>query len=73
MNDGTAESLCSLSYVNVSNAARAVVARGEPSWLKWMCAGCNVPIHLEDQRLLGIRWEGSLYINTALPFVLCWP
>ena len=27
----------------------------------------NVPIHPEDQWLMGILWEGDLYINTVLP------
>lgn len=30
----------------------------------------NVPIHPEDQWLMGMLWEGDLYINTVLPFGL---
>ena len=29
-----------------------------------------VPVHPEDQHLLGIQWEGSTYIDRALPFGL---
>ena len=29
-----------------------------------------VPVHLEDQPLLGIRWRGAVYLDTALPFGL---
>jgi hypothetical protein len=30
----------------------------------------NVPIHPEDRHLLGMLWDGALYIDTALPFGL---
>ena len=29
------------------------------------------PVHSEDQPLLGIRWLGAVYLDTALPFGLC--
>ena len=29
-----------------------------------------VPVHSEDQHLLGIEWNGALYIDHALPFGL---
>ena len=32
----------------------------------------NVPIHPHDRWLMGVLWEGNLYIDTALPFGL-WP
>lgn len=28
-------------------------------------------IHPQDRHLLGCRWQGSLYVDTALPFGLC--
>ena len=30
----------------------------------------NVPIHPHDRWLMGVLWEGNLYIATALPFGL---
>ena len=30
----------------------------------------NVPIHPEDRWLMGMLWDGDLYIDTALPFGL---
>ena len=30
----------------------------------------SVPVHPMDRSLLGMRWEGALYIDTALPFGL---
>ena len=29
-----------------------------------------VPVHLEDQHLLAISWEGQTYVDRALPFGL---
>ena len=29
-----------------------------------------VPVHPEDQPLLGIRWQGAVYLDTPLPFGL---
>ena len=29
-----------------------------------------VPLHPHDQYLLGVQWEGSTYIDLALPFGL---
>lgn len=33
-------------------------------------AYCSVPVHLEDWPLLGTQWEGSILVETALPFRL---
>ena len=30
----------------------------------------NIPVHPEDRHLLGMVWQGQLYIDTALPFGL---
>ena len=30
----------------------------------------NIPVHPEDRWLLGMMWEGSLFIDTVLPFGL---
>ena len=29
-----------------------------------------VPVHAEDQHLLGVRWDGTVYIDRVLPFGL---
>ena len=29
-----------------------------------------VPVHPDDRALLGMRWEGGVYIDTRLPFGL---
>lgn len=30
----------------------------------------NIPVHPDDRHLLGMMWEGDLYIDTVLPFGL---
>ena len=30
-----------------------------------------IPVHLEDRPLLGMMWEGALYVESALSFRLC--
>ena len=34
-------------------------------------AYCNVPVHPDDRWLMGMMWDGALYVDTALPFGLC--
>ena len=73
VNDGIREALCSLSYVSVEDAAKGIVARGRGALLAKVDiknAYRNVPIHPDDRWLMGMLWEGGLYIDTALPFGL---
>ena len=30
----------------------------------------NISVHLDDRWLLGMQWEGALFVDTALPFGL---
>ena len=30
----------------------------------------NIPVHPEDQCLLGVQWEGVVYVDKVLPFGL---
>ncbi len=74
VNDGISRSLCSLSYVSVDTAADIVAKTGRGSLLAKIDisnAYRMLPIHPEDRWLLGMRWEGSLYADTVLPFGLC--
>ncbi len=73
VNDGISESLCSLTYVSVDDAARAVVEKGVGAQLAKIdirSAYRIVPVHPDDRWLLGMSWEGALYVDTALPFGL---
>ena len=74
VNDGVDEKYCSLHYVSVDDAAKAIVAKGQGSLLAKVdiaSAYRNIPIHPDDRCLLGMRWEGSIFIDMALPFGLC--
>jgi hypothetical protein len=73
VNDGVAKDLCSMRYATVDNAVEKVLRLGADSLLAKIDvehAYRNVPIHPSDRRLLGMMWEGSLYVDTVLPFGL---
>ena len=73
VNDGIGEEACSLSYVTVDDAAREVLRQGVGSLLGKVdikSAYRVVPVHPDDRWLLGMQWEGALYIDKTLPFGL---
>lgn len=73
VNDGIDESLYTLSYVGIDNAITGIVSYGMGTLLAKIdvkSARRNIPIHPDDRWLMGLEWEGSLYINTSLPFGL---
>ena len=74
VNDGIQELLCFLSCVDVHNAVHKVVANGGRRALlakvDVKSAYCHIPIHPDDEWLMGMLWDGDLYIDTALPFGL---
>jgi hypothetical protein len=73
VNDGVNESLCSLSYVTIWDAARGVAEKGPGGLMAEVDirhAYRNIPVHPDDRVLMGMKWEGDLFIDTALPFGL---
>ena len=73
VDDGIGEEACSLSYVTVDDAAREVLRQGVGSLLGKVdikSAYRVVPVHPDDRWLLGMQWEGALYIDKTLPFGL---
>ena len=73
VNDGVAPELCSMSYVSIDDAARAIASAGRGSDLAKVDirqAYRIVPVHPEDRLLLGMAWDGGLFVDTALPFGL---
>ena len=73
INDGISASASSLSYVSVVDAVRSITALGQGALLAKIdikSAYRNVPIHPDDRWLMGMTWEGALYIDTTLPFGL---
>ena len=73
VNDGINSEICSLSYVTVDDAAKAILLEGSGALLAKVdikSAYRIVPVHPEDRSLLGMRWDGALYVDAALPFGL---
>ena len=64
INDAIAESLCSLSYVGVTEATQGPVDRGRGALMAKIdvkSAYRNIPIHPDDRWLLGMMWDNALY------------
>ena len=70
MNDGISPDFCSIHYASIDNAAKIMCAIGRGARLAKLdiaLAYRNVSIHPHDRPLLGMEWEGNLYIDTVLP------
>ncbi len=73
VNDGVHDHLCSLKYASVEDALRIVLMLGRGAWLAKVDirkAYRNIPVFPADRRLLGMMWEDSLFVDTALQFGL---
>ena len=73
MNGGIEPSLCSLHYTSVDEACERIVAKGRGAMLaKFDVEGAfrTVPVHPDDRWLLGMQWEGQVYIDKVLLFGL---
>ena len=73
VNDAIHEAWCSLNYVGTKDAAREIVARGRGTLMAKVdvkSAYRNIPIHPDDRWMMGMLWDNSLFIDTALPFGL---
>ena len=63
VNDGIPEELCSLSYVGIKDAARAIQDRGRGAVMAKVdvkSAYRNIPVHPEDRWMMGMMWEGGV-------------
>ena len=59
--------------MTVDDAARVIEASGWGAYLAKVDiknAYRIIPVHPEDRALLGMQWEGALYVDAALPFGL---
>lgn len=73
VNDGIAKELCSLHYSSLDDAAAKVSELGPGALLAKMDirqAYRNIPVAPEDKPLLGLQWNGQIYIDQVLPFGL---
>ena len=73
VNDGIPKEWCSLQYVSVSVVAARIVGMGKGTLMGKMDiqqAYRNIPVAAEDRRLLGMFWQGKVYVDKVLPFGL---
>ena len=64
---------CSLTYTTVDKVAQQALPIGRGALMaKVDIEATNrlVPVHPQDQLLLGLSWEGSLFVDPMLPFEL---
>lgn len=72
-NDGISSELSSLHYMSVDDVVAQVMKKGRGSEIAKMDvkkAFKNIPVHPDDWHLLGLTWDGSVYVSTVLPFGL---
>ena len=74
MNDGISPAMCSLTYIMVDQVAAVATSLGVGSLLVKINIQSAyykiVPVHPQDQPLLGVRWQGSVYVHAMLAFEL---
>lgn len=73
VNDGIERDMISLSYTSVDTIVARVIQLGQGTLLSKMDirqAYRLVPIHPEDRYLLGMEWQGAVYVDKCLPFRL---
>ena len=73
INDGISPDLSSLTYVTVDQVAQDIVRLSPGTLLAKLdvkSAYRIVPVHADDRSLLGLSWEGNVYVDSALPFGL---
>ncbi len=73
INDGIDKDLCSLVYVTVDMAIEQITKLGQGSRLAKIDiqhAYRIIPIHPQDRLLVGMQFEGRVFLDTTLPFGL---
>ena len=73
VNDAIDPSLCSLSYVSVDQVAALAMLLGYGMLLAKIdvkSAYRLIPVQPGDRYLLGMQWNGNLYVDGIIPFGL---
>ena len=73
VNEGISSENCSISYTSVDEAVRMIRQLGRGTQLAKLDlkeAYRMVPVFPKDRPLLGIYWQGKIFIDGALPFGL---
>ena len=73
VNDSIPKDLCSLHYVTINDTINQIAKLGSGTLLAKAdikSAFRLLPVHLADRHLLQMAWNGSIYVDTCLPFGL---
>ena len=73
VNDAIDKDQCSLQYASVDDAVQIILSLGKATQLaKFDIENAYrlIPVHPSDRLLLGMEWEGQLYVDATLPFGL---
>ena len=73
VNDGIEREWSTLEYVSIDHLSHIISSVGRGAFLVKADikeAYRIVPVHQDDQRLLGVSWNSHIYIDTRLPFGL---
>ena len=73
VNDGIPSDICSIQYASMDQAVEIVRALGVGTLMAKLdlkSAYRMVPVHPQDQWLLGMSWEDRILVDTCLPFGL---
>lgn len=73
VNDGISRELSSLSYTLVDVVVEHILTLGRGFMLARMDikqAYRMIPVHPQDRPLLGMKWQGQVFVDKALPFGL---
>lgn len=73
INDGINPTEFSLQYVQVDHIVQMVCQLGVGALMAKFdveAAFRNIPIHLDDRHLLGMKWRNQYFVDLALPFGL---
>ena len=71
--DGILKEPFSVQYMRVDDVINGIMSFGQGTLLVKSdveSAYRNIPVHLLDRYLLGMKWQGNYFINMALPFGL---
>ena len=70
VNDSISSQLCTLTYVTVDDASLNILKSGRNTILAKIdikSAFHLLPVHPADRHLLGMKWEGNIYIDHCIP------
>ena len=73
VNDGINPDSFGVHYASVDDAVQKILSTGRGTRLAKIDvqhAFRNIPVHPQDRTLLGMEWDGHLYMDTTLPFGL---